>query len=214
MNTRNPTLQHPLPGTCLKGWRRQFSRPTGALGWAVGHLMAFKNRHRSQWVIALLGPKPADHVLEIGFGSGADIRRVSKIARDGFVAGIDHSEVMVRQAGRRNAAAIQTGRVELKQASMSAIPYPDETFDKVFSINSFQFAPNPMDVLEEMRRVLKAGGLIAIAVRPPARDATAETSHQTGEALVQGLTASGFSQVRVESKRMKPVPAVCAMGIK
>ncbi len=62
----------------------------------------------------------------------------------GFVAGIDPSEVMLRQASRRNRDYIREERVQLKLASMSAIPYPDSCFDKVFGTNSIQF---PRDLL-------------------------------------------------------------------
>jgi len=40
----------PGPG----GWRQQFARPTGALGQLAGHLMAFRNKERSWWVLPLL----------------------------------------------------------------------------------------------------------------------------------------------------------------
>ena len=74
--------------------------------------MAMKNGDRSMWVFSLLDLKSTDKVLEIGFGPGADIARASRIAQ--FVAGVDHSDLMVRQATKRNAVAIQEGRVELK----------------------------------------------------------------------------------------------------
>ena len=81
-------------------WRSQFAKPTGALGWAVGHAMAFQNRQRSEWVFSLLDLRPEDRVLEIGFGSGTDLARASGVAA--FVAGVDHSDVMLRQASQRN----------------------------------------------------------------------------------------------------------------
>ena len=90
-----------LPGACeqqgLKGYIvRQFGQPAGLLGWAAGQIMAVKNRGRSLWVISLLDIQRDDRVLEIGFGPGVDLRRVSEIAADGFVTGVDHSKEMVR----------------------------------------------------------------------------------------------------------------------
>jgi len=67
------------------------------MGWVAGQLMAMKNGHRSVWVFSLLDLKPTDRVLEIGFGSGTDIARASQAAA--FVAGVDHSEVMLKMAG-------------------------------------------------------------------------------------------------------------------
>ena len=101
-------------------WRTQFAKPTGAMGWMVGHLMAMKNGERSEWIFSLLELGPDDRVLEIGFGPGVDIARASGIAK--FVAGVDHSDVMVRQATRRNGPAIREGRVELRHGVAAQLP--------------------------------------------------------------------------------------------
>src|SRR5258708_33979741 len=82
-------------------WRNQFAKPTGLMGKVAGHMMAMKNGHRSVWVFSLLDLKPTDRVLEIGFGSGTDIARATKAAA--FVAGVDHSDVMVKIASGVNA---------------------------------------------------------------------------------------------------------------
>ena len=195
------------------GWRLQFGKPTGFLGRLVGHLMAFQNKQRSEWVLSLLEFGRADRVLEVGFGSGMDIQRVSKIAMDGYVAGVDHSEVMVRQAGRRSAAAIAAKRVELKLGSSSHLPFPDASFDKAYAINSAQFWTGP-EAFSELHRVLKPGGLVALAIQPRSKGATEETARLTGQSLVEALTTAGFSQIRLESKQLKPVSVVCAMGVR
>jgi ubiquinone/menaquinone biosynthesis C-methylase UbiE len=213
MNT-TPISPESCPAACEpRGIFQQFARPTGWIGWCIGQLMAVKNRQRSEWVIDLLKIQPDDRILEIGFGSGMDIYRVSALATRGFVAGIDRSEVMVRQARRRNAAAIQAGRVELQQASASAIPYDDATFDKIFSINVAHFWTNPQSVLAELRRVVKPGGTIAIAIQPRIPKATETTSQETGQFLVNLFTAAGFERVQLSTMPMQPVSAVCAIGI-
>ena len=117
--------------------RKQMAKPQGALGWVAGHLMAINSGERSEWVFSLLDLNPQDRVLEVGFGPGADVRRASLAAAS--VAGIDHSEVMVKQASRRNAKAIREGRVELKLGSANRLPFPEAHFDKIFAIYSAQF---------------------------------------------------------------------------
>jgi SAM-dependent methyltransferase len=188
----------PGPG----GWRQQFARPTGALGQLAGHLMAFRNKERSWWVLPLLEIHDKDRVLEVGFGSGADIRRVSEIAVHGFVAGIDHSEV------------IRAGRVELQLGSASRLPYPDASFDKAFCISVAQSWPDPLTPIQELCRVLREGGRIAIALQPGSEGASERTARDTGKMLTENLKSAGFSQVRLESKKLKPVSVVCAVGVK
>jgi len=204
-----------VPGSCQPtGWRSQFHKPSGMLGRVVGHLMALKNKERSWWVLPMLEIHQNDCVLEVGFGSGIDIRRVSEIAVDGFVAGVDHSPLMVEHASRRNRAAIEKGQVELQLACASKLPYPDDFFRKVFSINVAQFWPDPVAVMLEMRRVVLTGGLVAVAVQPRSKNAKERTARETGRLLVENMRAAGFNEVRLEAKRMKPVSTVCAIGLK
>jgi ubiquinone/menaquinone biosynthesis C-methylase UbiE len=213
--SKAPISLETCPAACKPtGIFQQFGKPTGWLGWCIGQLMALKNRQRSEWVVSLLNVQPSDRVLEIGFGSGADIYRVAKLVPQGFVAGIDHSEVMVQQASQRNAIAIKAKRVELQCASASIIPYANETFDKIFSINVAHFWTNPVEVLSEIHRVLKPGGSIAIAIQPRIPNATEATAQETGEFLVNALISAGFEQVRLETKSLQPVSVVCALGIK
>jgi SAM-dependent methyltransferase len=86
--------------------RSQFMRPRNFAGWLVGWEMALRssNRKRNAWAVELLGVEPTDRVLEIGFGPGIAIRELSHRATRGLVCGGDHSEVMVRQSGRREGA--------------------------------------------------------------------------------------------------------------
>jgi ubiquinone/menaquinone biosynthesis C-methylase UbiE len=181
------------------------------MGWIVGHLMAFKNRERSEWVLSRLGLTDRDRVLEIGFGPGASVRRASADA--GHVSGIDPSDVMLRQARARNRRAIAEGRVDLRFGAMPKLPFENACFDKAYSINTYQFWPDGVAGLLELRRVMKPGGLVAIAVQPRNAGATETTVRETGERIAAALTATGFSGVRVAYKAMKPVSTACATGI-
>ena len=68
---------------------RQFSHPTGWLGWWIGQIVAVTNRTQSEWVLESISVQPDDYILEMGFGAGTDITLVSALAIHGFVAGID-----------------------------------------------------------------------------------------------------------------------------
>jgi ubiquinone/menaquinone biosynthesis C-methylase UbiE len=196
------------------GWMSQFSHPRGWRGWVVGQLMAIKNRERSLWVLSRLELRPADRVLEIGFGSGADIRRVAARIPEGFVMGIDHSEAMVRLAASKNTRAIAAGHVTLRRGSASNLAYESNSFDAVYSINVAQFWEKPEEIAHEIRRVLKPGGQVALAIQPRNQGATEATALKTGEKLVKALSAAGFSPVRLERKLLRPVSVVCALAIK
>lgn len=199
--------------TTIDVWRSQFAYPTGWLGSLVGYAMAVKSRQRSLWVLSLLDVQPDDHVLEIGFGPGVDVQRVSRVAA--FVAGIDHSAVMVQQARRRNRGAIRAGRVDIRQGTIAEqLPFADGEFSKAFTINSYQFWPDPIAGVRELRRVLRPGGVIAITIQPRWQGATDGDARRVGEEVRALLQDGGFTETHVEVQAMKPVAVACALGVK
>jgi SAM-dependent methyltransferase len=181
-----PGLEHqpksPGGGPIIQSLRRflraQFGRPTGFVGYLAGRIMARRpsNIERIRWVLSLLQVGPTDRVFVVGFGPGVSIQMVSDIARQGFVAGVDHSEEMVKQAVRRNAEAVRSGRVALRVGSASNPPSFDAPFDKIFTINSIHFWENPVDCLCKLRQMLKPGGVIAVAIQPRSQTATDQTT--------------------------------------
>lgn len=194
----------------------QFMKPKGLLGNLAGYIMAHRpsNRERIFWTISLLNIKPDDRILEIGFGPGVAIEQISKIITNGFVAGIDHSKVMVSQARKRNREGIHQGKVEIMPGSAADIPHFGQPFDKIFAINAFQFWNGPDEILKKLRKLLKPGGIIALTLQPRLKKATDEGATKIGEEIVKHLEKAGYSKVRLETKKMKPVSAVCAIAIK
>lgn len=192
----------------------QFGRPTGFWGWGAGQLMVHRssNRRRNAWAVSLLDVRRTDRVLEIGFGPGLAVLKLSRIAQEGHVCGIDHSELMLRQATRRNVDGIRRGVVDLRLAAVDALPAFGPPFDKVLTVNTMLFWSEPQTRLEELRRLLRPGGLIAVVHQPRGPGATDETSADNGREIAAALVRAKFTEVRVETLPMKPA-VVCALGV-
>jgi ubiquinone/menaquinone biosynthesis C-methylase UbiE len=165
---------------------RTFGRPQGFLGRLGGVIMARTNADCGSWVSDLLEVGPHDRVLEVGFGPGVLIQRLSKLAAAGYVAGIDRSREMVEQARARNAAAIQSGRVDLRHGFVASLPFDDNSFDKVLAVNSMQVWPDAVAGLREIWRVMKPGGAIVLGFTP--------YSGQPKQGLAETLTGVGFAK--------------------
>jgi SAM-dependent methyltransferase len=199
----------------------QFRKPSGWFGRVIGNRMAEGNVYDAQWTVSLLDIQPEHHILEIGFGPGVSTHYAAEKATTGFVAGIDHSETMVQAARKRNIETIQAGRMDLKQGDVASLPYPDETFDKAFSIHSIYFWAKPIECLQELRRVLKSGGLLAVTIQPKdkwnelqQRESSLRTLYFSAD-LVTMFNAAGFREVRVEvCPEPDQFPGECVLGIK
>jgi SAM-dependent methyltransferase len=195
----------------------QFGHPRGASGNVAGWVMAHRpsNRQRNSWVASLLDVQPTDRVLEIGFGPGLAIAELSRrLGADGHVYGIDHSDVMLRQATRRNAAAIQAGRVTLVRGTVEQLPPAlDGPFDAILAVNSLGFWTAPDKRLEDLRRRLAPGGHIAIASQPRCPGATRITSLDAGREITDLLRAASLTPTRTETLDLDP-PVVCVLAVR
>lgn len=78
---------------------------------------------------------------------------------------------------------------DLRRGSVEKLPFEGESFDKVLSINSMQVWPDAVAGLREIRRVMKAGGRIALGFT--------SRSGQPKGGLIEVLSAAGFRDARV-----------------
>ncbi|HME68552.1 MAG TPA: class I SAM-dependent methyltransferase [Myxococcota bacterium] len=186
------------------------------MGRFFGAVMAHLNHEMNLFTLEHLDVRPREKVLEIGFGPGRLIAALCERARHGSVCGADHSDTMVRQAMARNREAVRAGRVALFLAQVSRLPFKDACFDRVCAVNSFQFWPAPEEDLREVRRVLKPGGLLALALRRGAGTSALGMGHLAEPSRVddalRALAAADFRDLRVESRRLRYVTASCVLA--
>lgn len=143
----------------------QLAHPSGELGIMIAQSMNQGNALLCELMYSKLEVKDGDHVLEIGFGNGKFFPRLVEAAGSGSVTGIDYSPTMVEEAIKLNTELVENGKLELKLASLQAIPYPDNYFDKICTANTLYFWPNPVQDIQEIKRVLKPDGTLAIGFR-------------------------------------------------
>jgi SAM-dependent methyltransferase len=194
--------------------KTQFGRPSGFWGSVAGAIMANRssNRERARWTVELLDLKPGERVLEVGFGPGTAIERIVRSGADVAVVGIDHSQVMFRQASRRNAAAIEEGRVQLQLASVQDLPELEVRFHKIFAINSVGFWPDPVARLTSLRERLVPGGTLVLTVQPRGVRVDETVVARTKDRLSGLMGRAGFDDVRVAVREMRGAPAIATLG--
>ncbi len=98
-------------------------------------------------------------VLDVATGTG---NLALPLARSGcVVTGVDIAPNLLEQARRR--AAAEHLAIAFDEGDAEALPYPDASFDAVVTMFGAMFAPRPEIVAAEFARVLKPGGLLAMA---------------------------------------------------
>src|SRR5438309_6087388 len=110
--------------------------------------------------------RPGERVLDLGCGSGWATRLLARVVgegRDGFgqVVGVDISDEMIRQA---RAVSKEFDNVMFVVGSAAQIPWEENFFDKVLSIESFYYYPDQERALAELFRVMAPKGRLFILI--------------------------------------------------
>jgi ubiquinone/menaquinone biosynthesis C-methylase UbiE len=150
----------------FKAVAEQLRKPDGEFGKQVGAKMNDGNWHINRYTLDALNLKPNDNLLELGMGNGFFVKEIFAAENTVGYTGCDFSETMVEEALRLNEVFVKAGQAEFILASGANLPFPDETFDTVFTVNTLYFWTNPAQELAEIRRVLKPEGTLLLAIRP------------------------------------------------
>ena len=136
-------------------------KPQGELGDRLLERMNVSHEGLAQWGVSHLDIADDDVIIDIGCGGGVNVERFLKMTKS-KVYGLDYSEVSVEKSTKRNQAAIDEGRCEIIQGSVSELPFEDKTFDIATGFETVYFWPDFVNDLKEVCRVLKDDGIIFI----------------------------------------------------
>jgi SAM-dependent methyltransferase len=101
-------------------------------------------------------------ILDIGCGGGRTVQKLAALASEGKVYGIDFSEASVAVSQRLNRQAIDQRRVEIRQSSVSRLPFAGRMFDLITAVETHFYWPDLRADMREVLRVLKPGGTLVL----------------------------------------------------
>ncbi len=93
---------------------------------------------------------PDDELLDVGCGVGGLLAEHAAHVR--YVAGLDASEIQIEMARRRLADRIVAGTAEVVLGDAADLPWEDDRFSVVASLEALKFMPDPEGTLREMHR--------------------------------------------------------------
>jgi SAM-dependent methyltransferase len=106
--------------------------------------------------------RPGMSLLDCGCGPGSITLGLARWVAPGAVVGVDVSGGQVG-AAREAALRAGVGNVDFLAAEAEALPFASASFDAVFAHALLEHLPRPDRALCELRRVLRSGGLVAVA---------------------------------------------------
>ena len=115
-------------------------------------------------LLAWASPAPGEQVLDVACGTGlVSFEAARAVGVSGHVLGIDLSDRMVGAAGRR-AREKKLSNCSFSRMDAETLALPDASFDIALCALGLMYMPDPERALREMRRVLRPGGRVSLAV--------------------------------------------------
>jgi ubiquinone/menaquinone biosynthesis C-methylase UbiE len=178
----------------------------------------------TDWGLEHISIEDRHTILDVGCGGGRTVSKLAAIATQGKVYGVDYSDESVATTKRTNVRWMDLGRVEIRQGSVSQLPFPDGMFDLVTAVETHFWWPNLPGDIREVFRVMKPGGTLVLiaeiykgANTMAARLAEkyASRTHMTLLSINEHrelFTNAGYSEVQVTEERDKGW--ICGVGRK
>jgi len=142
--------------------RRMFSAVAPRYDLTNTVISAGLHRPWKRETVAALGLRPGERTLDLCSGTG-DLARlmVAAVGPSGIVAGVDFAEPMIAEA-RRRLSGRALGRAAFLVGDAMTVPFADATFDAAAVGFGLRNVRDPGAVLDEIRRVLRPGGRLAL----------------------------------------------------
>ncbi|MDR7208195.1 class I SAM-dependent methyltransferase [Flavobacterium piscis] len=140
----------------------QLKLPKGEKGIEMGNMMHETNINMTRNAIQNLNITSGNNILELGHGNAGHLESLLKKGTNLNYYGLEISELMFQEAQQINKNFIAKKHVHFSLYDGNEIPFQENFFDKIFTVNTIYFWQNPEKMLLEIYRVLKTKGIFCL----------------------------------------------------
>lgn len=139
-----------------------FRMPKGEEGRETLRGMNQHHADLTDWALQMLTDKNPSDILDIGCGGGMALAKMADLFPLSKLTGVDLSSESVLFSAHNNMGIKNEGRLQLKEASVSNLPYEDCSFDLVTAFETYFFWPDLASDIAQAVRVLRPGGHLLV----------------------------------------------------
>lgn len=156
-------MEGPLSEEEIKIIAAQLRCPSGRKGSEVAEMMHVVNIGMTRKAMASLEISENDSFLEIGHGNCSHLEEILDSAKNIRYTGLDISALMHQEAKAVNSKFLRSEQASFHIYDGEKIPFSDNSFHKIMTVNTIYFWERPLDFMMEIYRVLKNKGRFSIA---------------------------------------------------
>lgn len=142
----------------LQAIASQLKLPTGEKGIEMGNMMNETNINMTRHSIQNLNISNENKILELGHGNAGHVEFLFEQAENMKYYGLEMSELMFQEARQTNRNFVSQKQAFFSFYDGNKIPFENDFFDKIFTVNTIYFWQKPEELLVEIYRVLKPNG--------------------------------------------------------
>ncbi len=165
----------------------------------------------ASWGLDIANVPVDGEIIDIGCGGGANLARLMDRSLRAKVTGVDYSSISVEKSRNVNADAIARGRCKVLEASVSRLPFKENTFGMATAFETVYFWPDIEKSFAEVRRILVPGGKFLIVNEDDGLSGNNEKWEKmiegmhtyTPDELKANLSAAGFKNIVVHLNESK-----------
>ncbi|MBC6118756.1 class I SAM-dependent methyltransferase [Listeria innocua] len=177
----------------------QAANPHGIIGEITTKIWSSYFEDLSKWTISNTELSNVNHVLDIGYGGGSNVKNLAELNKNWTIYGVDISEESYKTATNLNKKAINNGKVELSVQDVASMNYQAGIFDVVYAIQTHMYWDNPKKGFEEIYRVMSQEGVLIVSSEKDKIDYHMD-EYKTTATLTLLLKEIGFREVVEKEK--------------